>query len=461
MASNGAEAMALAAQHTGRIDIIITPDIRVMPGLNGREVVERLSPMHPEAKVLFMSGSGDTVLRLGILESKTPFMQKPFSAIALARKVRELLAGDSEKGSRASRPDIFAWVGRTLAADGDLPPHYQPALVVASFVVACLAGYTALTLAARVAATRRQSWRTTWLIAGALVMGSGIWGMHFIGMLALELPVPVTYNALEVGLSVLVAIAASTLALTVASGPALGRRRLAVAGAALGAAIVGMHYTGMAALLRYGGRVGIRHAAGFALSILVAVVAAVVGLQLAFRSRNENASGARFPGIGRLAAGVVIGVAISRDALHRHGGRSVPRTGQCRRCRFGRPMTSTAGFAVRRRPGISCGGGHGAATTRDHCGDAHGTEPDPTGRRCGAGKRASATCARGGARAGRGGAYGDPRSDRSGQAASQVGIIEATSDLVTIGAMPEGRCVYMNRAGRRLLKISGAEHVSA
>ena len=79
--------------------------------------------------------------------------------------------------------------------------------------------------------------------------------MHFIGMLALELPVPVTSNALEVGLSVLVAIAASTLALTVASGPALGRRRLAVAGAALGAAIVGMHYTAMAALIRYGGHV--------------------------------------------------------------------------------------------------------------------------------------------------------------------------------------------------------------
>ena len=131
----------------------------VIPGLNGREVVERLSPMHPEAKVLFMSGyTDDTVLRLGILESKTPFMQKPFSAIALARKVRELLAGDSEKGSRAWGTDIFAWVGRTLAANSDLPPHYQPALVVASFVVACLAGYTALTLAARVAATRRQSY---------------------------------------------------------------------------------------------------------------------------------------------------------------------------------------------------------------------------------------------------------------------------------------------------------------
>jgi two-component system, cell cycle sensor histidine kinase and response regulator CckA len=99
-ASNGAEAMVLAAQHTGRIDLIVT-DV-VMPGLNGREVVERLAPMHPEAKVLFISGyTDDTVLRLGILESNTPFMQKPFSALALARKVQELLRSDSDKQSAA------------------------------------------------------------------------------------------------------------------------------------------------------------------------------------------------------------------------------------------------------------------------------------------------------------------------------------------------------------------------
>ncbi len=89
-ANGGEEALALAHAHVGAIDLIAT-DV-VMPGLGGRELVERLLAVHPEAGVLFMSGyTDDAVVHHGILERGTAFLQKPFSAAVLARKVREVL----------------------------------------------------------------------------------------------------------------------------------------------------------------------------------------------------------------------------------------------------------------------------------------------------------------------------------------------------------------------------------
>jgi CheY-like chemotaxis protein len=88
--SGGEEALRLARSHPGAIDLIAT-DV-IMPGLGGRELVERLLALHPEASVLFMSGyTDDAVVHHGILERGTAFLQKPFSAAVLARKVREVL----------------------------------------------------------------------------------------------------------------------------------------------------------------------------------------------------------------------------------------------------------------------------------------------------------------------------------------------------------------------------------
>lgn len=82
--------MALAQAHAGAIDLIAT-DV-VMPGLGGRKLVERLLAVHPEASVLFMSGyTDDAVVHHGILKRGTAFLQKPFSAAILARKLRQVL----------------------------------------------------------------------------------------------------------------------------------------------------------------------------------------------------------------------------------------------------------------------------------------------------------------------------------------------------------------------------------
>ncbi len=90
MAANGTEALAVAAQHSSGIDLLVT-DV-VMPGMDGRQVAEALRRLHPNMQVLFLSGyTDDAIMRHGILESETAFLQKPFASAALAKKVRELL----------------------------------------------------------------------------------------------------------------------------------------------------------------------------------------------------------------------------------------------------------------------------------------------------------------------------------------------------------------------------------
>jgi len=88
-AGSGGEALALARNHTAPIHLLVT-DV-VMPGMDGRELADRLAPLHPETRCLFMSGyTDDAIVRRGVREGM-PFLQKPFSIDALALKVRQVL----------------------------------------------------------------------------------------------------------------------------------------------------------------------------------------------------------------------------------------------------------------------------------------------------------------------------------------------------------------------------------
>ena len=87
-----------------------------------------------------------------------------------------------------------------------LASTYDPVLVIASIVIACLAGYAALSIAGRIATTERTKARVWWLLVGAFTMGTGVWTMHFIAMLAFNLPVLVKYDVLITFLSTLPAI---------------------------------------------------------------------------------------------------------------------------------------------------------------------------------------------------------------------------------------------------------------
>ena len=121
-------------------------------------------------------------------------------------------------------------------------------LVALSLVVATLASYTALDLSGRIVQlpTRRQ--RQAWLTGGAMAMGVGIWSMHFIGVLAFSLPIPLGYDFSITACSLLIAIAVSYFALRVITHSTLGTTRLAGASILMGLGIAGMHYTGNAAM---------------------------------------------------------------------------------------------------------------------------------------------------------------------------------------------------------------------
>ena len=89
-AANAGEALLACERHRGPLPLMVT-DV-VMPQMSGRELALRLSQLHPEMKVLYMSGyTDDTVIRHGLLDAATFFIPKPFTPSTLAQKVREVL----------------------------------------------------------------------------------------------------------------------------------------------------------------------------------------------------------------------------------------------------------------------------------------------------------------------------------------------------------------------------------
>lgn len=188
----------------------------------------------------------------------------------------------------------------------ELAASYSLGLVAVSFLVAIFAAYAALEVVDRIRAATGVRARRLWLGAGSLAMGSGVWAMHFVGMLAFSLPVNVSYSLWVTAASVLPAVFASWAALRY-----LSRRRevtfagVNVAGLAMALGIGGMHYSGMAAM-RIEGVMGYDPLL-FGLSIVVAHVLATAALATRFYVAE------RLPGRDRLAKGVsgaILGLAV-------------------------------------------------------------------------------------------------------------------------------------------------------
>ncbi|MCE4053020.1 putative bifunctional diguanylate cyclase/phosphodiesterase [Pseudomonas sp. Au-Pse12] len=124
---------------------------------------------------------------------------------------------------------------------------YSSALVLISIFVAILASYTALDLTGRIATTQGRA-AYLWMIGGALAMGVGVWSMHFIGMLAFSLPIDLGYDIPLTALSLLISILSCGFALWLVSQPRLPWWQLLFGALIMGSGISGMHYTGMAAM---------------------------------------------------------------------------------------------------------------------------------------------------------------------------------------------------------------------
>ena len=124
---------------------------------------------------------------------------------------------------------------------------YNYCLVLLSVLVAVVVSHTALRLAARVARAKGSSVQL-WLAGGAIAMGTGMWSTHFIGMLAFSLPIPLSYGLTATIGSLVLAIATSGFALKLASKPQGGNLRLASGALVMGTGICAMHYVGMTAV---------------------------------------------------------------------------------------------------------------------------------------------------------------------------------------------------------------------
>jgi PAS domain S-box-containing protein len=174
---------------------------------------------------------------------------------------------------------------------------HDPGLVTLSVLIAIAASFTALDLAGRIPVASGRA-RVGWLALAAVVLGGGIWAMHFVGMLALNAGLAIHYDLELTALSLLIAVVATGLALIAASQPRIPIARLVLSGMFMGLAIVGMHYTGMAAMRMTGAIANDFLYAGAA--VIVAVSASTAALWLAFRHHSlaERVAGAVALGLG-------------------------------------------------------------------------------------------------------------------------------------------------------------------
>ena len=164
--------------------------------------------------------------------------------------------------------------------------YYDPTLVVFSFIVAMFASYVALDIAGNLKnflLDKANYYK--WLFSGALVMGLGIWTMHFIGMEAFITFMSMEYDPALTFLSLVIAIVASSFALFWVSRDKVSIPAILIGGLGLGCAIASMHYVGMSAMLH----IHIHYLPGlFFLSIIIAVIASQAALRLMVKSQEEK-----------------------------------------------------------------------------------------------------------------------------------------------------------------------------
>src|SRR5256714_9120541 len=152
---------------------------------------------------------------------------------------------------------------------------YSISLIVLSSVVAAIGAYTTIEIAQRVRASEGPR-RQRWIYGGALAMAIGIWSMNFVGVLALQAPVPIWYDILLISASFIAALVASSIAFFIFNRAYVSFPLLILASVLMGAAIAGMHYTVMAGM-RMSGTVA-SDLAILGASVSIAIVASFAAL---------------------------------------------------------------------------------------------------------------------------------------------------------------------------------------
>jgi NO-binding membrane sensor protein with MHYT domain/nitrogen-specific signal transduction histidine kinase len=196
-------------------------------------------------------------------------------------------------------PSLQPQLAPELPTVGGHPQRYDPRqhdspamnaswnywLVAISVAIAIFASYTTFSIAIRIGNTRSRT-AVPWLVGGATAMGLGIWSMHFVGMLAFRMPIPIAYDLSITLLSLIPAILASALALLIVRRGISSTGELLAGGAIIGTGIVAMHYTGMSGMQMVP---PIKYDVALVLaSWLLAVGAATTALALVFMRRARS-----------------------------------------------------------------------------------------------------------------------------------------------------------------------------
>lgn len=185
------------------------------------------------------------------------------------------------------------------------PVHYSHGLGIVSVLISMFASYAAFSLADRMRSSDTAAQRRGWLLGGSCTLGVGIWSMHYLGMQSLQIPVQIDYYVPTVILSLLLAVAASAVVLTVVGAERLGWGDLMAGGMLMGSGVASMNYVGMAAMRsvavpRYNPLLVIA-------SSFVAVIASFAALWIGFAVRNRETHGESM----RVAAAMVMGMGIA------------------------------------------------------------------------------------------------------------------------------------------------------
>ncbi|MGI2328281.1 EAL domain-containing protein [Planococcus sp. YIM B11945] len=181
--------------------------------------------------------------------------------------------------------------------------EYNLPLILLSIIVAVFSSFVALDISSRLAAAKGAN-RTRWIVSGAVVMGVGIWAMHFIAMLAFHFSIKVTYNLPVVLLSILPALISCGIAFYLISRQAVSKLRLVLGAVFIGTGIISMHYLGMEAMemetaISYSPILWL-------LSAMIAFVTSLVALYLLIQLREFSGFQWR-----KLGSAILMGIAVS------------------------------------------------------------------------------------------------------------------------------------------------------
>ncbi len=203
-----------------------------------------------------------------------------------------------------------------------MPIVWNTPLIVMSVLIAVIGSYTALAHAQRM---RENTGRTAtiWMLAGGATLGVAIWSMHFVGMLAVQLPIPVGYDPLLTALSLVPAVVAALLGFRVLRDEHISPRRLLLSAICMGIGISAMHYLGMAALkmspdIEFNPWV-------FTLSVLIAIGASWGALLIMYHENWIRLSALPRSLLGALAMGLAISAMHYTAMLGMH----IPEGGMC------------------------------------------------------------------------------------------------------------------------------------